>query len=119
MTGIGGDAFALYYEAATRKVHAVNGSGPSPAEATLEAICKDLGVTDRIYGSIPTTSGHAVTVPGAAAAWVDVVAGFGSGKLSLAQILAPAIELAEDGFAVSELSSYYVSGHGFEFPSSY
>lgn len=107
MTGIGGDAFALYYEAQTEKVHAVNGSGPSAAEATLDGICDDLGITDRTYGSIPNSSGHAVTVPGAAAAWVDIVTRFGSGNLSLGQILAPAIELAEEGFAVSELSSYY------------
>ena len=111
MTGIGGDAFALYYEARTKQVHAVNGSGPSATEATLHGICEDLGITDRIHGSIPTTSGHAVTVPGAAAAWVDLVTGFGSGKLSLAHVLAPAIELAEEGFAVSELSSYYVSAN--------
>jgi gamma-glutamyltranspeptidase/glutathione hydrolase len=109
MTGIGGDAFALYFEADTKRVHAVNGSGPSAADATLEGICGDLGVTDRIHGSIPTTSGHAVTVPGAAAAWVDIVAKFGSGKLSMLQVLSPAIELADEGFAVSELSSYYVS----------
>ncbi|KAB5559731.1 nucleophile aminohydrolase [Coniochaeta sp. 2T2.1] len=107
MTGIGGDAFALYYEAQTKKVQAVNGSGPSAAEATLEGICGDLGITDRIHGSIPTTSGHAVTVPGAAAAWVDIVTEFGSGRLSLTQVLAPAIELAEEGFAVSEVASYY------------
>jgi gamma-glutamyltranspeptidase/glutathione hydrolase len=109
MTGLGGDAFALYYKAETKKVHALNGSGPSAAEATLDGVCKDLGITDRIYGSIPSSSGHAVTVPGAAAAWVDIVTKFGSGKVSLGQILAPAIELAEGGFAVSELSSYYVS----------
>lgn len=112
MTGIGGDAFALFYEAKTKKVHALNGSGPSPAEATLDGICESLGITDRLYGSIPTTSAHAVTVPGAAAAWVDIVRVFGSGNVSLAQVLSPAIELAEEGFPVSELSSYYVS-HSF------
>lgn len=50
-----------------------------------------------------------VTVPGAAAGWVDTVERFGSGKVSLEQILLPAIELGEDGFPVSELSSYFVS----------
>ena len=55
------------------------------------------------------TSVHAVTVPGAAAGWVDTVEKFGSGKLSLEQILTPAIELGEEGFPVSELASFFVS----------
>jgi len=49
-----------------------------------------------------------VTVPGAAAGWVDVVEKFGSGKLNMEQILQPAIELGEQGFPVSELIGYYV-----------
>ena len=53
------------------------------------------------------SSVHAVTVPGAAAGWVDAVERFGSGKLSLEQILAPAIDFGEQGVPVSELSSYY------------
>lgn len=54
-------------------------------------------------------SPYAVTVPGAAAGWCDVVDKFGSGKLSMEQILAPAIELGEKGFPVSELMGFYVS----------
>jgi gamma-glutamyltranspeptidase/glutathione hydrolase len=50
-----------------------------------------------------------VTVPGAAAAWVDLVDAFGSGKVSLAQVLAPAIEMAEEGCPISEIASYHVS----------
>lgn len=109
MTGIGGDAFCLFYDAQTSRVHALNGSGRSPSQATVDDICRDLGVTDRALGTIPTTSIHAVTVPGAAAAWVDIVETFGSGKTSRAQVLAPAIQLAEEGFPVSEISSYCVS----------
>ncbi|KAH8887886.1 gamma-glutamyltranspeptidase [Thozetella sp. PMI_491] len=107
MTGIGGDVFALIFEAKTGKITPVNGSGRSPANATLDDICRDLGVTDRTYGTIPATSALSVTVPGSAAAWIDIVEKFGSGKLTLAQILAPAIELAEGGFPVSEISSYH------------
>jgi gamma-glutamyltranspeptidase len=48
-----------------------------------------------------------VTVPGAAAAWVDTVEKFGSGKLSVAEVLAPAIRLAEEGYVLA--ISYCVS----------
>ncbi|KAK8168267.1 gamma-glutamyltranspeptidase [Phyllosticta citrichinensis] len=106
-TGIGGDCFCLFYEAKTRKVHALNGSGRSGANVTLDLIRKDLGIPEDQVGSIPMTSVHAVTVPGAAAGWVDTVQRFGSGKLSLEQILAPAIELGEEGYPVSELSSTF------------
>ena len=101
MTGIGGDCFCLFYNAETKKVHALNGSGRSGSKTSLE------GITGK-DGSIPMDSVHAITVPGAAAGWIDTVAKFGSGKLSVEQILAPAIELAEEGFPVSEFSAYYV-----------
>jgi gamma-glutamyltranspeptidase / glutathione hydrolase len=108
-TGIGGDMFCLYYDAATGKVSALNGSGRSGAKVSLETILKDLGIPDGKIGKIPFPSVHAVTVPGAAAGWVDTVERFGSGKVTLAQILAPAIALGEGGFPVSELTGYYVA----------
>ncbi|KAL6233771.1 hypothetical protein BDW75DRAFT_183118 [Aspergillus navahoensis] len=106
-TGIGGDMFCLYYDAATKKVHSLNGSGRYPGAATLEKIRADLNAKPDEAGGIPIHSPLAVTVPGAAAGWVDTVEKFGSGKLSLEQILRPAIELAEEGFAVSEIASYF------------
>lgn len=108
MTGIGGDMFCLFYDARTKKVHALNGSGRSPANLTLDALRKELGLKPGRGGSIPMLSALAVTTPGAAAGWVDTVEKFGSGKLSLEQILTPAIELGEDGFPVSELSAKLV-----------
>lgn len=108
-TGIGGDMFCLFYDAKTKKISAMNGSGRSGMKCTLEAIRKDLGFKDGEDGNISLRSIHAVTVPGAAAGWVDTVEKFGSGKVTLEQILAPAIELAERGFPVSELSSTMVS----------
>jgi len=105
MTGIGGDMFCLFYNNKTKKVHALNGSGRAGSKCTLEQLRKDLGLKGQ-GGQIPTNSVHAVTVPGAAAGWVDCVEKFGSGKLSMEQILAPAIDLATQGFPVSELSSY-------------
>jgi gamma-glutamyltranspeptidase/glutathione hydrolase len=101
--------FCLFYNAKTKSIRAMNGSGRYPANATLEQIKTDLGVGPDQTESIPKTSALAVTTPGAAAGWVDTVERFGSGKLSLEQILAPAIELAEQGFPVSELSSSFVS----------
>lgn len=109
MTGIGGDAFCLFYRAETRKVHALNGSGRSPANASLDAICEKLGIIDRSSGSIPSTSIHSVTVPGAAAAWVDIIDNYGSGKVTVSQVLAPAIRMATEGAPISEISSYIVS----------
>ncbi|KAH6840866.1 nucleophile aminohydrolase [Chaetomium sp. MPI-CAGE-AT-0009] len=106
-TGIGGDMFCLYYDAKTGKVSALNGSGRSGGKCTLERIRKDLGLADGVAGEIPMTSVHAATVPGAAAGWVDTVERFGSGKLSLEQILAPAIELGEKGFPVSEDAAFF------------
>ncbi|KAI1808845.1 gamma-glutamyltranspeptidase [Daldinia bambusicola] len=106
-TGIGGDMFCLFYDAKTKKISAMNGSGRSGNKCTLETIRKALGIKDGEIGKIPMSSVHAVSVPGAAAGWSDTVERFGSGKLSLEQILAPAIELGEKGFPVSEGVAYY------------
>ncbi|KAF2224106.1 nucleophile aminohydrolase [Elsinoe ampelina] len=106
-TGIGGDMFCLFYNAKTKKVHSLNGSGRAGAQVTVDKVRKDLGIKDGEPGKIPLTSAHSVTVPGAAAGWVDVIEKFGSGKLSMEQILTPAIELGEQGFPVSELMGFY------------
>ncbi|OQE87998.1 hypothetical protein PENNAL_c0018G02587 [Penicillium nalgiovense] len=87
----------------------MDGSGRYPGNATLEQIKMDLNVGLDQTESIPKTRALAVTTPGAAAGWVDTVERFGSGMLSLEQILAPAIELAEEGFPVSGLSSSFAS----------
>ena len=97
-TGIGGDAFMLYYEAKTGIVHALNGSGRAPQALTLERI-RQAGIQQQIPDHHP----YAVTVPGACAAWCDTVQTLG--KLSMVQVLAPAIRLAEEGFPVSPLSA--------------
>ena len=101
--------FCLFYNAKTKKVEAMNGSGRAPLKSSLEKVRKDLGINDGQPGTIPLSSVHCVTVPGAAAGWVDTVERFGSGKLTMEQILAPAIELGEKGFPVSEISSKMVS----------
>jgi gamma-glutamyltranspeptidase/glutathione hydrolase len=101
--------FCLYYDAKTKKVSALNGSGRSGGQVTLDKIRKDLNIADGEDGHIPMLHVHAATVPGAAAGWVDTVERFGSGKVSMEDVLAPAIELAEKGFPVSELSATFVS----------
>lgn len=108
-TGIGGDMFCLYYDAKTKKVSAMNGSGRSGGKFTPERMRKSLGIKEGEKGKIPMSSVHAVTVPGAPAGWVDTVERFGSGKVSMEEIMAPAVRLGEEGFPVSELTAYYVS----------
>ncbi|KAF8213164.1 gamma-glutamyltranspeptidase [Mycena galopus ATCC 62051] len=99
--GIGGDAFCLFFDAKTKTVKALNGSGHSPQKLTLEYL-RQRGLTG---SSIPLTDLNSVTVPGAAAAWVDTVERFGSGKVTVADVLEPAIRLAEEGVPVSEIHS--------------
>ena len=106
-TGIGGDMFCLFYNVKTKKVESINGSGRSVGNASLEQMRKDLGVKPGQAGSIPMTSVHSVTTPGAAAGWIDTVEKFGSGKVTMKEILTPAIELGEEGFPVSELASTF------------
>lgn len=89
--GIGGDAFAIVW--LDGKLHGLNASGPAPQAATIEAI-KALG-----HDSMPSHGLLPVTVPGAPAAWASLSERFG--KLSFHDLLAPAIELAEQGFPVS------------------
>jgi gamma-glutamyltranspeptidase/glutathione hydrolase len=75
---------------------------------TLDQIRQDLNVPSTYQGSIPLDSALSITTPGAAAGLVDTVETFGSGKLSLEEILGPAIKLAEEGFPVSEIASHKV-----------
>lgn len=93
-TGIGGDCFALYYDAKTRQVTALNGSGRAPAALSI-----DLLRQQGIAGAIPDRSVHAVTVPGAVMGWYDLLKRHG--RMTLAEVMADAIHYARDGFAVS------------------
>ena len=101
-TGLGGDMFALYYDAASRKITALNGSGRAPAALSVERLQQEG------LDPLPPHHAHAVTVPGACAGWCDLVARHGS--LPLSRILAPAIRLAEDGYPVAEWSGHQWSG---------
>lgn len=109
-TGIGGDCFALYYDDKTKAVTALNGSGRAPAALTIDLIRQQglAGPDDEIRDPFHP---HTVTVPGACAGWCDFIERHGS--LPLAESLAPAIRLAEDGFPVTPLTSYFW-GRGLE-----
>jgi gamma-glutamyltranspeptidase/glutathione hydrolase len=98
-TGIGGDMFALFYDAKTKRVTALNGSGRAPAALTLDRL-KNEGITVEM----PPFHVNTVTVPGACAGWFDLIEKDGS--LSMAEILSPAIRLAEEGFPVGPITSY-------------
>lgn len=103
--GLGGDMFALYYEAANKKVTAINGSGRSPSGLTLEQLRAEFpnGAEDFKF------SAHAVTVPGAARGWEDLLQKHGSGKFSLGDLLEPAAKLAEEGFPVAPTTAHHWS----------
>lgn len=99
-TGIGGDCFVLYFEAATRQIRSLNGSGRAPANLSLEML------QQRGMGrELPPFHALTITVPGACAAWCDLAERFG--RMPLADCLAPAIELAERGFPVSPITAYF------------
>lgn len=91
-TGIGGDCFCLYAPAGADKPIAFNGSGRAPAKATADWYA-EKGITQ-----IERQSAHAVTVPGAVDAWDQLVRDHGT--MALADILAPAIGYARDGYPI-------------------
>ncbi|KAJ1308438.1 hypothetical protein OPQ81_004143 [Rhizoctonia solani] len=99
--GIGGDAFCLFYDASKKTIRALNGSGRSPKALNIDVARKN-GATGR---QLTERDLNSVTVPGAAAAWVDTVAKLGSGKVSFEEVMTPAIRLAEEGVPISELTA--------------
>lgn len=101
-TGIGGDCFCIFYDAADKSVRSIDGSGKSPAQLTLELL-RSKGFGEK---KLPDdTSGLAATVPGAVKGWFDTVNIFGSKKVTMADILGPAIRYAEDGFPVGPMNA--------------
>ena len=92
MTGIGGDCFVLYSPKAGKPL-ALNGSGRAPQKATV------AWYRERGFAEIPVESVHAATVPGAVDAWFALLEQHGS--KDMAELLAPAITLAEEGVLVT------------------
>ena len=98
-TGVGGDAFLLFYEAETGRVLGANGSGRAPRAATIETL-RERGLSE-----MPERGGFTITVPGAVRLWEDAANSLGN--LALARLLEPAWELAENGYPVSEVFARY------------
>src|SRR5262245_6431241 len=102
-TGIGGDCFALYYDARTGAITALNGSGRAPAALSLDVMHSTL--RRQQLDHLPRYHVHTITVPGACAGWFDLIARHGT--MAMPQLLAPAIELAETGFPVGEITAHW------------
>jgi gamma-glutamyltranspeptidase len=101
-TGIGGDCFALFYDANACAVTALNGSGRAPAALTIDLIKRQVLHQSQIANPYHA---HTITVPGACAGWFDLIARHGT--MPMRDILAPAIELAEKGFPVAPTMAYF------------
>ena len=95
MNGIGGDLFALVYNAKTKTVHALNASGRAAAAATPEEFRR------RGLDAIPYRGELSVSVPGVVDGWNELLTKYGTYKLDRA--LEPAIGYARDGYAISEI----------------
>jgi len=93
MTGIGGDAFALVWSAAERRLVGLDASGRSGSLVDVAAL-----VASGARG-VPASGARSVTVPGALAGWQALLERFG--RMSLAEVLAPAIRIADEGFPVT------------------
>jgi gamma-glutamyltranspeptidase / glutathione hydrolase len=100
--GIGGDLFAIVYQARTGVLHGLNACGWAPAGLT-PARLKAQGHT-----SMPQAGIHTVTVPGAVAGWDGLRAKLGS--LPFSDLLAPAITYADEGFPVSDVTAAHWDG---------
>ncbi len=94
MSGIGGELFMLVYDPGTEKVYSINGGGTAPKKATIKRY-KEMG-----FKNMPMDGALSSVVPGAFDAWCVALDAFGS--MSLSQVLKPAVDLAENGFPVSE-----------------
>ncbi len=102
-TGVGGDAFLLFYEAETGSVLGADGSGRAPRAATVEKL------RGRGLGEVPERGGLPITVPGGVRLWEDAADSLGN--LPLARLLEPAWELAENGYPVAEVVARYWAEH--------
>ena len=97
--GMGGDIFVIVWDAKTRKLYGLNGSGRSPRSLTREYFIENG------YTAIPAHGPLPVSVPGCVDGWFELHKKFGS--MPMKKILAPAIEYARSGFPVTDLISHY------------
>lgn len=100
--GIGGDLFAIVWDAKTQKLYGLNGSGRSPKSLTLDYFL------DNGYKEIPLYGPLSVSVPGCVDGWFELHEKFG--RLKMKEILQPTIDYATNGFPMAELIAYYLEG---------
>lgn len=102
-SGVGGDLFAIVWSAKDQKLYGLNASGRSPLGLSYEKMKQEIEKRDAdgipAYGMLP------ISVPGAVSGWFALHDKLGSKPMK--EILAPAINYAEEGFPVSELIAYY------------
>ena len=97
--GLGGDLFAIVWDAKTKKLYGLNASGRSPKSLSLEWFAQNG------HQSIPSHGPLPVTVPGAVDGWFMLHDRFG--KKPMNELLKPTIDYAKEGFPVSQLIAYY------------
>jgi gamma-glutamyltranspeptidase / glutathione hydrolase len=92
--GIGGDLFAIVYDAKSGKYYGLNASGWAPAAQSIERL-RQKGLKE-----VPVRGIESATVPGAVDGWQKLLDRFGKKKMN--EVLAPAIQIADDGYPVTE-----------------
>ena len=100
--GIGGDLFAIVWDAKTKKLYGLNASGPAPQSLSIEYFKDNNLEKIPAYGPLP------VSVPGAVDGWIKLHEKFGNKEFT--SLFEPTIAYAKDGFPVSELIAYYLDG---------
>ncbi len=98
--GIGGDLFAIIWDAESGRLHGLNASGRSPQNLTREYYI------DKGYEFIPSSGALSVSVPGTVDGWFEMHQKFG--LIGMEEVLKPAIEYGRKGFPVTELIAYYL-----------
>ncbi len=100
--GIGGDLFAIVWDAKTKKLHGLNASGRSPATLTRAEFAK------RELNSIPSKGVLPISVPGCVDGWAELHSRFG--RLRMSEVLQPTVKYAREGTPVPETIAYYWAG---------
>ena len=101
--GVGGDLFAIVWDAETKQLYGLNASGRSPRSLTMDYFKENNYEKIPAYGPLP------VSVPGCVDGWFELNKRFGS--MDMDQILKPAISYAREGFPLTELIAYYWAGN--------
>ncbi|MCM2301234.1 MAG: gamma-glutamyltransferase [Flavobacteriaceae bacterium] len=101
-SGIGGDLYAIVWDAKTQQLYALNASGRSPKSLTIDYF------KSKNMDKIPSFGPLPVSVPGCVDGWFELHKKFG--KLPMSDILDPTIKYAEEGFPVTELIAFYLNG---------